>query len=79
MTKGVSNGALGAYYRNCDAFICLSEHEGFGVPVLEALWNDLPVVAYDAGAVGEVLGTGGILVERKDAGLSGRCRSPGRF
>ena len=33
------------------------------------LWNDLPVVAYDAGAVGEVLGTGGILLKEKTPAL----------
>lgn len=69
LTKGVSNGALGAYYKHSDVFVCMSEHEGFGVPVLEALWNDLPVIAYDAGAVGEVLGGGGILLKEKSSAV----------
>jgi L-malate glycosyltransferase len=69
ITKGVSNAALGAYYRNCDVFVCLSEHEGFGVPVLEALWNNMPVVAYNAGAVGEVLGSAGVVMSEKSPAL----------
>jgi glycosyltransferase involved in cell wall biosynthesis len=65
ITKGVSDAALSAYYAAADVFVCLSEHEGFGVPVLEALHNDLPVVAFDAAAVGETLGTGGLVLQEK--------------
>jgi glycosyltransferase involved in cell wall biosynthesis len=65
VTKGVSDAALGAYYAAADVFICLSEHEGFGVPVLEALHNDLPVIAFDAAAVGETLGDGGLVLSDK--------------
>ncbi len=65
ITGGVSNGALGAYYRNADVFVCLSEHEGFGVPLLEAMHNDLPVVAFDAAAVGETVGDAALLLPEK--------------
>jgi glycosyltransferase involved in cell wall biosynthesis len=65
ITKGVSSGALGAYYATADVFVCLSEHEGFGVPVLEALYNDVPVIAFDAAAVGETLGRGGLVLSDK--------------
>lgn len=65
ITKGVSDGSLGAYYGIADIFVCLSEHEGFGVPVLEALHHDLPVIAFDAAAVGETLGTGGLVMTDK--------------
>jgi glycosyltransferase involved in cell wall biosynthesis len=65
MPKGVSDGALGAYYANADVFVCLSEHEGFGVPVLEALHHRVPVLAYDAAAVGETLGSGGLVLTDK--------------
>ena len=45
--------------------MCLSEHEGFGVPLQEAMIFGLPVVAYDAGAVRETLHGGGVLLGDK--------------
>jgi glycosyltransferase involved in cell wall biosynthesis len=65
ITKNVSDGAMGAYYDASDVFVCLSEHEGFGVPVLEAMHHELPVVAFDAAAVGETTGTGGLVLTDK--------------
>ena len=62
----VSAGALGAYYRAADVLVCLSEHEGFCVPLLEAMHHDVPVVAFAAGAVPETVGDGGLVLERKD-------------
>jgi glycosyltransferase involved in cell wall biosynthesis len=61
----VDDDELYAYYRLADVFLCLSEHEGFGVPLQEAMLFGLPVVAYDAGAVRETLGGGGVLLEDK--------------
>ena len=55
-----------AYYRTVDVFVCLSEHEGFGVPVLEAMALDLPVVAHRAAALAETAGAGARLLEDKD-------------
>ena len=55
-----------AYYRVADAFVCMSEHEGFCVPVVEAMTFHVPVVAYRSCAVPETLGQGGILLEDKD-------------
>ena len=43
-----------------------SDHEGFCLPVVEAMARDLPVVAFEEGVLGEVLGTAGVLLERKD-------------
>jgi glycosyltransferase involved in cell wall biosynthesis len=57
---------LEAYYRLADVFVCMSEHEGFCVPLLEALYHDIPVIAYDAAAVPETLGDASIVVRRKD-------------
>ena len=65
-TGAVPLPALVAYYRRASVFCSLSEHEGFGVPLLEAMHLGVPVVAYDAAAVGETLDGGGILLARKD-------------
>lgn len=65
-TGPVSMPALMAYYRRASVFCSLSEHEGFGVPLLEAMHLGVPVVAYDAAAVGETLGGGGLTLPRKD-------------
>ncbi|HYA44401.1 MAG TPA: glycosyltransferase, partial [Acidimicrobiales bacterium] len=55
-----------AYWAVADVFVCLSEHEGFCIPVLEAMELGVPVVAYAAAAVPETLGGAGLLVEDKD-------------
>ncbi|MDQ4040937.1 MAG: glycosyltransferase family 4 protein [Actinomycetota bacterium] len=59
---------LNAIYAGADAFVCLSEHEGFCIPLLEALHFGLPVVARKAAAVPEVLGDAGVLLEDPDLG-----------
>jgi L-malate glycosyltransferase len=61
-TGAVGPDELGARYRAASVFVCASEHEGFCVPVLEAMHCDLPVVAVDAAAVAETVGTGGLVV-----------------
>lgn len=55
-----------AYYHLADAFICMSEHEGFCVPLLEAMHFQKPIIAYRSTAVPETLGAGGILLDKKD-------------
>ena len=65
-TGSVSLAALVGYYRVATAFVSLSEHEGFGVPLLEAMRFDVPVVAYDAGAVAETLGEAGLRVKTRE-------------
>lgn len=59
--QGVSDAALGACYRRADALLCLSEHEGFCLPLIEALRFELPVVARAAAAVPETIGDAGLL------------------
>ncbi|MBO0704076.1 MAG: glycosyltransferase family 4 protein [Candidatus Dormibacteraeota bacterium] len=66
LTGGVSDEALAAYYATADVFVSTSQHEGFGIPLLEAMRAGVPIVAYDAGAVGETLGGAGVLVETTD-------------
>jgi glycosyltransferase involved in cell wall biosynthesis len=53
-------------YAAADVLVVCSEHEGFCLPVVEAMARGLPVVAFAEGALGEVLGTAGVLLERKD-------------
>jgi glycosyltransferase involved in cell wall biosynthesis len=64
-TWGISEGELAAHYRTADALVMLSDHEGFGVPLVEAMGHGLPVVAFDAGAVSEILGEAGVLLAGK--------------
>lgn len=54
-----------AYYKTADLFICMSEHEGFCVPLIEAMYFKVPIIAYDSSAVRETLGEGGILLREK--------------
>jgi glycosyltransferase involved in cell wall biosynthesis len=68
-TGQVTQPDLIAAYRGSQAFLCLSEHEGFCVPLLEAMHFGLPVLAYDAAAVSETMAGGGVLLEDKDPRL----------
>jgi glycosyltransferase involved in cell wall biosynthesis len=68
-TGQVDDDELYAYYRVADVFLCLSEHEGFCVPLQEAMHFHLPVIAYDAGAVRETLHGGGVLLGDKSPDL----------
>lgn len=54
--RNVDFNALYTFYKYSDVFLIMSEHEGFGVPVLEAQYTGLPVIALDRCAVGETLG-----------------------
>ena len=65
-TGPVPDDDLAAYYRWADVYISLSEHEGFCVPLVEAMASDVPVLAYAAGAVPETLGGAGVLFAPKD-------------
>ena len=57
---------LVAFFDLADIYLSLSEHEGFGVPILEAFYRKIPVVGFDAGAVGETMNGGGVLLREKD-------------
>ena len=65
-TGPVPDTDLAAFYRWADAYVSLSEHEGFCVPLVEAMAADVPVVAYGAGAVSETLGGAGLTFAPKD-------------
>jgi len=61
----VSFEELIAYYRMADVFICMSEHEGFCVPLLESMYFHIPIIAYNATAVPYTLANCGVLVNEK--------------
>jgi glycosyltransferase involved in cell wall biosynthesis len=65
-TGPVPDEDLAAFYRWADVYVSLSEHEGFCVPLVEAMAADVPIVAYAAGAVPETLGGAGMLFAPKD-------------
>jgi len=60
--NGLTDAELAAWFEDADVFVCLSEHEGFCIPLLEAMRAGTPIVALDAGAVGETLADAGILL-----------------
>jgi len=59
-TGPVPDEDLAAYYRMADVYVSLSEHEGFCVPLLEAMAADVPVLAYSAAAIPDTLGGAGV-------------------
>jgi glycosyltransferase involved in cell wall biosynthesis len=62
----VRNEELTALYDVADLFLCQSEHEGFCVPLIEAFYKQVPVIAYAATAVPATMDGGGILHDTKD-------------
>ncbi len=65
-TGPVPDVELAAYYRASSAYISLSEHEGFCVPLVEAMAMDVPILAYSAAAVPDTLGGAGVQFAPKD-------------
>jgi L-malate glycosyltransferase len=65
-TGPVSDEELAVYYRHAAVYISMSEHEGFCVPLIEAMAADVPVLAYRAAAVPDTLGGAGIQFAPKD-------------
>jgi L-malate glycosyltransferase len=59
-TGHVDHAELLACYAEADVFVSASAHEGFGVPLVEAMLMDVPVLAYHAGAVPDTLGDAGV-------------------
>ncbi len=65
-TGQISFKAILAYYKVADVFMCMSEHEGFCVPLVEAMFFDVPIIAYASSAIPDTLGGSGMLVDNKD-------------
>jgi L-malate glycosyltransferase len=69
-TGPISDDELAVYYRHAAVYISLSEHEGFCVPLVEAMAADVPVLAYAAAAVPDTLGGAGVQFAPKDLELA---------
>jgi glycosyltransferase involved in cell wall biosynthesis len=63
----VGEAALADRYAAADAFVLLSEYEGFGLPALEAMARGVPVVTSTSPALGEVFREAALLVDPRDA------------
>ncbi len=65
-TGHITNEELVAFYEIADVYLCASEHEGFCVPLMEAFYKQVPVLAYAAAAVPDTMDGAGVLYEEKD-------------
>lgn len=65
-TGHISFADILAYYQLADIFLCMSEHEGFCVPLAEAMAFEIPIIAYDSSAIAGTLGGSGLLLKEKD-------------
>ena len=64
-TGHIPDKEMFALYRAADVFLSLSEHEGFGLPFLESMVFDLPILAYDCTAVPYTLDGAGVLLQTR--------------
>lgn len=55
-----------AYYTIADVFLSMTEHEGFCIPLVEAMFFDVPVIAYANTAIPSTMGNAGILLDTND-------------
>lgn len=65
MLGAVRQEELNACYRSADLFLCMSEHEGFCIPLIESMVHDVPILAYAAAAVPDTLEGAGVLFREK--------------
>ena len=81
--ENVSDGQLKTLYQSCSAFVTMSEHEGFCVPLVEAMICDTPIVAYSSTAIPYTLGDAGIQFREKDyteiAGICHKIKEDSNF
>lgn len=67
IVEGAEDRDLAECLRSADVFVSLSEHEGFCVPLVEAMAFGVPIVAHPAAAVGETLGDAGQAIDKFDS------------
>jgi glycosyltransferase involved in cell wall biosynthesis len=65
-TGQVPDEDLAVYYRRAAVYVSLSDHEGFCVPLVEAMATDVPILAYATTAVPDTLGGAGLQFTPKD-------------
>lgn len=65
----VDDVAIATEFARADVFVCLSEHEGYGVPLVEAMEAGLPIIAFGQGAVPETLGSAGLVLYDKSPSM----------
>ncbi len=68
-TDRVSQSELKTYYEAADLFLCASQHEGFCVPLVEAMYFGVPILARAETAVPYTLGPAGIAFHQMDYGV----------
>jgi glycosyltransferase involved in cell wall biosynthesis len=61
----ITDAELAAYYQIADLLLCMSEHEGFNVPLLEAMYVNIPILAYNATSIPYTLDGAGVLINQK--------------
>ena len=66
LTRQIPFADLLAYYKTADFFVCMSEHEGYGMPLIEAMHFNTPVIAYNSSAISDTLRGGGVLLNSKE-------------
>jgi glycosyltransferase involved in cell wall biosynthesis len=66
LTGRISDEQLFGWYRAATVYVSLSEHEGFGEPLVEAMAFDLPVLAYASSGIAETLSGAGLTIADKE-------------
>lgn len=61
----VSQPELNAFYQCADAFLCMSEHEGFCIPLIESMVHDVPILAHASAAIPETMDGSGVLIHER--------------
>jgi glycosyltransferase involved in cell wall biosynthesis len=65
--RGISNEELAMLYQGASLFIYPSLFEGFGIPIIEALFSDTPVITSKGGCFGEAGGAGSLYIDAQKA------------
>jgi len=58
---------LASYYKLADIYLSMSEHEGFGVPLVESMYFGIPIIAYNSSAVPYTLDGSGLVIDKENA------------